>query len=325
MIMGAVASSRPLFHVENGWMPIDRRLTEEEAQQIWRRAAELQAVAAERAEQRRRAITAGTALALDGLAVADVLDAAVEAGIGEEFVEAAIAEMENEGDLRPRPGSLMARAADKLLDDPLYVLTATRELHGSAESTFEAMQRVFPNSPFHLLLRDTRGAELFVDGVLVFEVALDGSTAFQHHLSEVSVRRLFVTVRAARERPDRSDVTVRAPLGGTGSRVVRSGGVTALFGGTGAIAGAAAAPSAAGLIGATGLLFTSIMGGVAVISGVAFGGLALSGYRALRDRSLVRATDALDGLVQALAVDVRTQGAFTPRVRSDTNTGRIPL
>ena len=67
------------------------------------------------------------------------------------------------------------------------------------------------------------------------------------------------------------------------------------------------------------------MGGVAVISGVAFGGLALSGYRALRDRSLSRATDALGGLVQALAVDVRTQGAFAPRVRTDTGTGRIPL
>jgi hypothetical protein len=307
-------------------MPIDRRLTEEEAQQIWRRAAELQAVAAERAEQRRRAITAGTALALDGLAVADVLDAAVEAGIGEEFVEAAIAEMQNEGDLRPRPGSLMAKAADKLLDDPPYVLTATQEMHGSPEATFEAMQRVFPNAPFHLLLRDTRGAELFVDGVLVFEVSLDATrTAFQHQLSEASVKRLFVTVRASRERADRSEVTVRAPLGGTGGRVLQSGGVTALFGGSGAIAGAAAAPSAAGLIGATGLLFTSIMGGVAVISGVAFGGIALSGYRAWRDRSLSRGTDALDGLVQALAVDVRTQGAFTPRVRTDAGTGRIPL
>jgi hypothetical protein len=307
-------------------MPTDRRLTEEEAQQIWRRAAEMQAVAAERAEQRRRAITAGTALALDGLAVADVLHAAVEAGIGEEFVEAAIAEMQNEGDLRPRPGSLMAKAADKLLDDPPYVLTATQEMHGSPEATFEAMQRVFPNAPFHLLLRDTRGAELFVDGVLVFEVSLDATrTAFQHQLSEASVKRLFVTVRASRERADRSEVTVRAPLGGTGGRVVRSGGLTALFGGSGAIAGAAAAPSAAGLIGATGLLFTSIMGGVAVISGVAFGGLALSGYRALRDRSLSRATDALGGLVQALAVDVRTQGAFAPRVRTDTGTGRIPL
>jgi hypothetical protein len=45
----------------------------------------------------------------------------------------------------------------------------------------------------------------------------------------------------------------------------------------------------------------------------------------LRDRSLSRATDALGGLVQALAVDVRTQGAFAPRVRTDTGTGRIPL
>jgi hypothetical protein len=199
-------------------------------------------------------------------------------------------------------------------------------MHGSPEATFEAMQRVFPNAPFHLLLRDTRGAELFVDGVLVFEVSLDATrTAFQHQLSEASVKRLFVTVRASRERADRSEVTVRAPLGGTGGRVLQSGGVTALFGGSGAIAGAAAAPSAAGLIGATGLLFTSIMGGVAVISGVAFGGIALSGYRAWRDRSLSRGTDALDGLVQALAVDVRTQGAFTPRVRTDAGTGRIPL
>jgi hypothetical protein len=311
---------------EDRQVPRDRRLTEEEAQQIWRRAAELQAVAAERAEQRRRSITAGTALAWDGLAVADVVDAAVEAGIGEEFVEAAIAEFENEGDLRPRPGSLMAVVADKLLDDPPYVLTATREMMGGPEATFEAMQRVFPNAPFFLLLRDTRGAELFVDGVLVFEASLDATrTAFQRNLSAAAVKRLFVTVRTARERPDRCEVTVRAPVGGVGGSVVRSGSLTAMFGGTGAIAGAAAAPSAAGLIGATGLFFTSIMGGVAVISGVAFGGLALSGYRAFRERSQQRATDALDGLVQALAVDVRTHGAFAPHNRPATSTGKLPL
>jgi hypothetical protein len=188
------------------------------------------------------------------------------------------------------------------------------------------MQRVFPNAPFFLLLRDTRGAELFVDGVLVFEASLDATrTAFQRNLSAAAVKRLFVTVRTARERPDRCEVTVRAPVGGVGASVVRSGSLTALFGGTGAIAGAAAAPSAAGLIGATGLFFTSIMGGVAVISGVAFGGLALSGYRAFRERSQQRATDALDGLVQALAVDVRTHGAFAPHNRPATSTGRLPL
>ncbi len=307
-------------------MPKDRRLTEEQAQQIWRRAAELQVVAAERAEQRRRSVTAGTALAADGLAVSDVLQAAVEAGIGEEFVEAAIAEMENERDLRPRPGSLMAKAADKLLDDPPYVLAVTREMPGGPDATFEAMQRVFPNAPFHLLLSDTRGAELFVDGLLVFEASLDGSrTAFQRNLAAASVTRLFVTIRAMRERPERCEVAVRAPVGGIGASVVFSGGWTGIAGGTGAIAGAAAAPSVAGVIGATGLLFTSIMGGAAVVSGVAFGGLALSGYRAWRERALGRATDGLDGLVQALAVDVRTQGAFAPRPRSDINTSRLPL
>lgn len=304
----------------------DRRLTEEEAQQVWRRAAELQAVAAERAEQRRRAVTAGTAFAADGLALTDVLDAAVEAGIGEEFIEAAIAELQNEGEMRPPPGSLMAKAADKLLDGPAYVLTVTREMLGGPDATFEAMQRVFPNAPFHLLLRDTRGAEIFIDGILVFEASLDASrTAFQRNLARASIRRLFVTVRAVREQPDRCEVAIRAPVGGVGPSVLVSGGLTGLVGGSGAIAGAAAAPSLAALIGATGLVFTSIMGGTAVVSGVAFGGLALSAYRALRDRSLQRATDALEGMIQALAVDVRTRGAFAPRARPDVSTGRLPL
>lgn len=305
-------------------MSMVRRLTEEEAQHIWRRAAELQAVAAERAEQRRRAVTAGTAFAAEGLAVSDVVEAAVEAGIGEEFVEAAMVELENEVESRPAPGSLMAKAADKLLDDPPYVLTVMREMMGGPDATFEAMQRIFPNAPFHLLLRDTRGAELFVDGVLVFETSMDAArTSFQRRLARARIPRLFVTVRGVRERPDRCEVTLRAPLGGLGSSVAISGSLTGILGGTGAVAGAAAAPSAAALIGATGLLFTTIMGSVAVISGVAFGGLTLSACRAWRERSARRATDALDSLVQALAVDVRTQGAFAPRPRVEP--GRTPL
>jgi len=299
------------------------RITEEQAQQIWRRAAELQAVAAERAEHRRRAVTAGTVLAMDGLALADVREAAVAAGIGGEFVEAAIAEHENESELRPRPGSLMARVTDSLLDDPPQALTVTREVMGDPDTALDAMQRVLPNPPFSLLLRDTRGAELFVDGVFVFETSLGASrTAFQRRLAAAAATRLFIMVRPIRDEAGRCEVTIRAPVGGRAGAAVVTGGSTAVSGGIGAVAGAAAAPSMAALIGASGLLFTSIMGGAAVISGVAFGGLVLSGCRAFHQRVLHRATEALESLAQALAVDARTGGAFTSHARPDSTAGR---
>jgi len=289
------------------------RISEEQAQQIWRRAAELQAAAAERAELRRRAVTAGTVLALDGLSMTDVREAAIQAGIGDEFVQAAIAELENEQELRPRPGSLLARTADRLLDDPPHVLTIAKEIAARPDRVLESMQRVFPNSPFDLLLRDTRGAEMFVDGVLVFDTAGPGQmNSFRRKLASGAISRLFVTLRAVRDHPDRCEVTVRAPVGRLGLNVFGAGGSTIFGGGTGAVAGAAAGPSLAAVIGAGGLLYTSIIGAAAVISGVAFGGLALGGYRVYLEHGIRRATDGLDSLVQALAVDVRTQGAFTP-------------
>lgn len=303
----------------------DGRIPEEQAQRIWRRAAELQAAAAERAELRRRAVTAGTVLALDGLSVADVREAAVQAGIGDEFVQAAIAELENEQELKPRPGSLLASTADRLLDDPPHVLTVAREIAGRPDRVLESMQRIFPNPPFGLLLRDTRGAEMFVDGVLVFDVSSDGPrTSFQRKLGSGAVSRLFVTLRTVRDHPDRCEITVRAPVGRLGLNMFLSGGSTILGGGTGAAAGAAVGPTLAAVLGAGGLLYTSIIGAAAVVSGVAFGGLVLGGYRTFFQRGLRRATDGLESLVQAVIVDVRTQGAFTPTLRRGAPAGHRP-
>ena len=298
----------------------EQRITEEQAQRIWRRAAELQAAAAERAEIRRRSGVEAAWLE-EGLTVDDVRGAAVEAGIGDEFVEAAIAELESERELMPAAGSWLARAANRLLDGPPQVLSVSRELPASAEVVFEAMHRIFADSPFGLHLRDTRGVDLFTDGVFVFDTSGGMQTGFEKKLSGGGVHRLFVMLRRVRGGRDRCDVSIRAPAGRLGRGVMVSGGLTATAGGTGAAAGAAAGPSIASVLGAGGLIYTGVIGAAAIVTGLSAGTLVLSGYRALHARALAGATDALESLVQALAVDVRTRDVLTQRASKELVSG----
>jgi hypothetical protein len=298
------------------------RISDEQAQRIWRRAAELQVAAAERAEQRRR--TLGGVREADGLSVGDVREAAVQAGIGEDFVVAAIAELESERDHARRPGRMLARSADKLLDHPPRMLHVTREIPAEPRSVFASMKRICPHPPFGLLLRDTRGGDLFVDGVLVFEVGAGPGLAFSRKLAAIDATRLFVTLRGTRDEPSRCDVTVRAPTGRLGLNVLLSGGLTAAGGGSGAAAGAAVGPALAAVVSAGGLFYAAVVGAAAIVTGVAAGGLVLSGYRALFDRAVDRANDAIESLIQAVAVDIRTHGVFSPRPRELAGGGIEP-
>ena len=74
----------------------ETRISEEETRALWQRAAELQAEAARRLEERSRQLTprgdpSGTA-EVEGYPLANVRAAAEEAGISPEFVDHALAE-----------------------------------------------------------------------------------------------------------------------------------------------------------------------------------------------------------------------------------------
>jgi hypothetical protein len=293
----------------------ERRIPEEQAQRIWRRAAELQAAAAERAEYRKRALVAGTESEQpDGLALTDVEAAAVEAGIGAEFVQEAIAELDGESQLQPEPTSWVSRIAARMLGRPPRVIETSRIIPASPETVYGVMQRLLPNPPFGLILRDTLGADLFEDGVFVFETDIvSARTSFEWQMEFGDVKRIHMTLRRVPGQANACEVTARAPLGRLGLNLALSGGFTAAGGGGGAAAGAAVAPGFINLLGITGALGTAAFAGVAAITGVAAGGIVLAGYRGLYRWGMGQGLKGLESVLQALAVDVRTQGAFAPR------------
>jgi hypothetical protein len=294
----------------------ERRFNDQQAQRIWRRAAELQAAAAERAELRRRhTLTAGDEPpSTDELSFQDVESAAVEAGISAEFVQTAIAEIEGEAALQPAPDSWVSRAASRFLARPPRVIEASRIIADSPRAVLEAMQRIFPNPPFGLILRDTLGDDLFTDVVFVFETDIAAArTTFEWQLELGDVKRILATLRPVPGRPDACEVTLRSPLGRLGLNLVLGSGFTTAGSGGGAAAGAAVAPEFISLIGASGMLATAIIGATALVTGLAAGGLVMSGYRWLYRWGMRQGHAGLESLLQALTVDVRTRGAFAPR------------
>lgn len=284
-------------------------------------------MAAEQAEARKRhLIQSGTEPASDDLALRDVEAAAVEAGIGAEFVQVAIAEIEGESAVQPPPSSWVSRAAGRLLGHPPRVIEAARTLPASPQEVYAAMQRIFPNPPFGLVLRDTLGTDLFTDGVLVFETDITtAKTKFELQLEFGDIKRILTTIRPASDRADACDVTLRAPVGRLGLNVVVGGGFTGAGAGGGLAAGAAAAPEFITLLG-IGAGLTSLFTAVAAIAtGAAAGGLVLAAYRGLYRWGMRQGRQGLENLLQALTVDIRTQGAFAPRaLRDQPASGALP-
>jgi hypothetical protein len=80
-------------------------LSEEQAHALWRRAAQLQADAADRRDDRTRLLAAGEAAADTAIHVSDVEQAGQEAGIAPEFIRLARAETKDRSRCR-RAGSV---------------------------------------------------------------------------------------------------------------------------------------------------------------------------------------------------------------------------
>ena len=94
----------------------ETRISEEKARALWRRAAELQAEAARRLEERSRQLAPRGQSAdmeeVEGYRLADVRAAAEEAGISPEFVDHALVESRNTGlvnTAQARPSAMAAR------------------------------------------------------------------------------------------------------------------------------------------------------------------------------------------------------------------------
>ena len=297
----------------------DTRIPEEEAHALWRRAAELQAEAARRLEERSRQLVpredSSDTTEVEGYRLADVRTAAEEAGISPEFLDRALAESRNrvlvEG-AEERPSAMAAR----FLGEPPRMIEVSRVIHAPAEEVYAAMQRVLPGRPYRLSLIDHHGADPTDGGVLVFKVPAFSYTAttsdqsFAYEMAWVDLKQLMFSLRRLDTDPPATELTVQGSLIHSHKLNMWVGGsitgvATSLSGVGGAFAGGAAAVA----LGIGGLATGAIVGFLA--GGAAVGGLAMLGWRALYRYALRRGEKAIRNLIGSIAVDVETGGTFS--------------
>ena len=298
----------------------ETRISEKEARALWRRAAELQAEAARRLEERSRQLAPqehpSDTRETEGYRLADVRAAAEDAGISLEFVDHALVESRNralvEG-AQSRPSALAAR----FLGQPPRTLEVSRVIHAPAEEVYASMQRILPEHPYRLSLVDHHGADPIDGGMLVFNVPAYSYTAtaadqsFAYEMLWADLKQLVFSLRRLEKSPPATELTVRVSLTHSQKKNMWVGGIMsgigAALGGVGvAIAGGGAAVA----IGIGGVAVGAAVLGF-LVGGASFGGLATLGYRRLYRYALRRGEKAIRDLLGSMAVDIETGGGFS--------------
>ena len=284
-------------------------LNEEEAAQLWQRAAQLQAEAARRAEKAEsdRAETEAAAgdtadvAPPEGYALTHVRSAALEVGIPNEFVDAALADLRAERAL-PQ-GKRGWRLARWFLKDPPETQTARRVIEAAAVDVLSATEAVVrEGEPYRLALTDRQGDPL-KGGFLVFDVQGLNSPFPRDFALEAKyggIRQVFLSLQPIEEATPSCEVTLRSPVAWSHNQDLAVGGVvTGITGAVGlglGLAGAAAV-AAIGLSGIGVVVAPAIL----VAGGATGGGLGVKGYRAMYRYAMRRGQRALDGLLGAVA------------------------
>ncbi len=283
-------------------------LSEEEAARLWQRAAQLQAEAAQRAEkaegEKARSETAqgGTADVTppEGYALTHVRSAALEVGIGNEFVDAALADLRAERAL-PQ-GKRGWRLARWFLKDPPETQIARRVIEAAAADVLSATGAVFPAEPYRMTLTDRQGDPL-EGGFLVFDIQGLNSPFPRDFALEAKyggLRQVFLSLQPIEGATPSCLVTLRSPVAWSHNQDLAVGGiVTGIAGGVGLGLGLAGAATIAA-IGLTGI--GALLAPAVLIAGVTTGGgLGATGYRAMYRYAMRRGQRALDGLLGAVA------------------------
>jgi predicted Ser/Thr protein kinase len=158
-------------------------LSSDDAAAVWRRAAELQAEAAARLEQRMRGpsetralVAAGSgapAAPSDAYRLRDVEAAAVEAGISQRYVALALDELRAKPagqSLVPAVSPWKERLSTRLLGTAQRTLSVSRVYRSPPRTVLQTLGRVWQGAPWLLTLRDTLGGHPLDGGVLVFDL-----------------------------------------------------------------------------------------------------------------------------------------------------------
>jgi hypothetical protein len=303
-------------------------LSEGEAAALWHRAAQLQADAMRRLEQRDIAPELSLAGAARGATPADgyrlehVQAAAIEAGISQQFVSLALAEVRGAvpvaatGDA-PLVGGWQGRHATRLLGTPDRSLAVTRVVAAPPAKVLAAIGQVLPEGPFELSLREVVGGHPLDGGVMIF--ALPGTMSVlgvSHGMNltwygtrmQLEAATCQLTMREAPGAPGSTELTMHVDLRpGVRRNVNASTGLTAFLGSVGGGLGVAIGAKALAALGALGMALP----GVGAAGLLAFGTFAL--YRGSYRGAVKRAQEELTRALDAVANSVRAEDVFGPR------------
>lgn len=299
----------------------DSVLSEDAAKAVWLRAAQLQADAARRVQDRTaqaEAFATGVqpSAPTTGYRRTDVEAAAIEAGIGAEFVQLALAELPGQAD-EARLASLAPadqrreRLATFIVGTSERSMQVTRTIDGTPVRTLEAIGRIFPAHPWDLTFRDTVGGHPLDGGVLTFTVREistgdyvggRGLSTIRYYLSVIDAYQLRVTLHPLATDPRRCEVTITTDLRAGVQKNAKLGfGLGAGLGGGGAAVGIA-------LAAAKGALLVAAPIGIGIFALV--GGLMVGAYRWSFRWGLNRARQELEHMLDALQASLRSQDVF---------------
>ncbi|HEX5634573.1 MAG TPA: serine/threonine-protein kinase [Gemmatimonadales bacterium] len=223
-----------------------RVLSPDEAQAVWLRAAQLQQDAASRIREKTRELEAA-GMATASYRLQDVVSAAAEVGIGQEYVQLALTELPAAAAARPAapPSARAERLATVLLGTSDRSLRVARTIAAPAARVLEALGRVVTAPPYQLELVDTVGGHPLDGGVLQFHRALGmneiasamGSSVnmFVYRLYQLELEDLRITLRPLGADRAHTEVVVYGDLRpGMRKNLLASHGVAASAGVVGA-------------------------------------------------------------------------------------------
>ncbi|HPF61324.1 MAG TPA: serine/threonine-protein kinase [Gemmatimonadales bacterium] len=314
----AEALDDALRQVQSGPQAVSQRVLDEAtAKAIWLRAAQLQADASRRVRERTAqaeefATGLHSAVPTTGYRLDDVEAAAVEAGIGEEFVQLALAELpDDEAQLPARLETRESRFQRLVLGNVEHSMRVSRVIPASPRALLEAIGRIFPAHPNGLMFRDTVGGHPLDGGVLTFTakpissgdyVAASGLSTLRYYLTVIDAYLLRVTLHPISGDPRRCELVITTDLRPGMNKNAKVGfGIGAAMGGGGAAVGIAlaAAKGAALLAAPVGI------GALAVV-GAGMLGVYRWGYR----WGLNKARKELEGLIDQVQSSARSQDVF---------------
>lgn len=315
----------------------DLVLSERQAALLWRRAAQLQADALQRldASNMTPSLTSTVAttssenkavgLPPDGYRLRHVQAAAMEAGISEQFVALALAELPaaNWGEMTElSTGTWQDRSAAQVLGTSERSCAVSRIIAGPPHKVLQALGLSLQQSPWELTLKDPVGGHPLDGGVLVFDLpgAAVGMGMVAHNMSftwlglrhQLEAKQVQVTLRAAPGAPSSTEVTMYADLRPGVRRNVNA--ASWMAAGSGAFGGGIGAMIGANLLAGV----AAITIGLPAIGAGAVTALAVfAGYRMSYRSAVARAREEMGRALDAVAANVRSQSLFgatpTPR------------